>query len=283
MRVIVGIDHETYPVALDLLRELRFGEADLQLIHVIESPLEDLPSVPLEPVHEWLDNLEAEGRKELSEAARRLEGTAYRVETVLLHGDTPKVLIERARAWEADLIAIGSSQKGHWGALFYGSVTKAVAAGADRSVLVAKQSPQGPDGLRVVIATDHSDYFQRCFEKFLSWEISSIRFATVLTSLSRRDFSKEARLEAALNQLRGEVASRNESLCETLRARGIEATSVVSERPPQEAIAVAMQESGADLLILGAQGHGFWDRVRLGSVSYYEVIATDHNVLVVRA
>ncbi len=282
MRVIVGIDQETYPPALDLLVALRFAAAELQLVHVIESPLQDLPKVPLDPVRDWLDNLQEQARRELEAARRRLEGSSYQIETTILHGDTPKALIERGREWGADLVAIGSSKKGHWGALFYGSVTKAIAAGAEQSVLVAKQPPRREEGLHVVVATDHSDYFSRCFERFLGWEVGGIRSATVLTSLSREGVPKGALSDKTFDALQEEVREQNEKLCARLREKGVEASSLLSSSPPQDAIATTMKETNADLLILGAQGHGFWDRVRLGSVSYYEVIATDHNVLVLR-
>ncbi len=282
MRILVGIDHETYPAALDLLVALRFASAELKLVHVVESPFQDLTKVPFEPVREWLDAQEQEARRELEEAKRRLGESSYSIESLILHGDTPRALIEHGREWGAELVAIGSSKKGHWGALFYGSVTKAIAAGAEQSVLVAKHSPQTQDGLRAVIATDHSDYCNRCLERFLSWEVEGIRSATVLTSLSSDGIPNKAFLEKSLEEIRAQVQEGNDRLCERLRDKGIEASSALSSEPPQDAIASAMKTTNADLLILGAQGHGFWDRVRLGSVSYYEVIATDHNVLVLR-
>ena len=44
-----------------------------------------------------------------------------------------------------------------------------------------------------------------------------------------------------------------------------------------------MAEEQADLLILGSHGHGALERLALGSVSFHQVVATPHNVLVVRA
>lgn len=282
MRVVVGVNHDSYHSALDLIASLAIPSTELALVHVVESPLEDLPRIEFDPVREWLQQLEDDGRRALEEARKSLQGADFQITTEVLHGDTPRVLIEKGKAWGADLIAIGSTRKGHWGALFYGSVTKAVAAGAEQSVLVAKRSPVSEGGLRVVVATDHSEYFNRCYERFLAWNVQGIRSATVLTSVSPRKQQDAHRFKEAFDALRKDATEKSEALCSQLRQRGIESKRVVSSAPPQEAISEAMREEQADLLILGAQGHGFWDRVRLGSVSYYEVIATDHNVLVLR-
>ncbi len=282
MRVVVGVNHDSYHSVLDLIASLAIPSTELALVHVVESPLDDLPRIEFEPVREWVRQLEEDGRRELEEARKYLQGTGFQITTDALHGDTPKVLIEKGKAWGADLIAIGSTRKGHWGSLFYGSVTKAVAAGAEQSVLVAKRSTKSREKLRVVIATDHSDYFNRCFEKFLSWNVQGIRSAVVLSSVSSRRQEHANRLKDALDTLRRNAEESNQTLCRRLQERGIETNSRVSSASPQEAISQAMREEQADLLVLGAQGHGFWERVRLGSVSYYEVIATDHNVLVLR-
>lgn len=283
MRVVVGINHETYAAALDLLVSLRLASTELVLVHVIESPFQDMPSIPFSPVREWFNaQEEEEGKRELEAAARRLEGSPYQVHSAVLRGDTPKVLIEQAKLASADLIAIGSSKKGHWGALFYGSVTKAVVAGAEQSVLVAKRGVRSEKGIHAVIATDHSDYFNKSVETLLRWNLSGIRSATVLTSIGQEGRHK-VDLAQAFARLRSEVEKRNQDLCGRLQANGIESASIVADTSPQQAIDEAVKASRADLVILGAQGHGFWERVRLGSVSYYEVMDTDHNVLILRA
>jgi hypothetical protein len=37
------------------------------------------------------------------------------------------------------------------------------------------------------------------------------------------------------------------------------------------------------LLILGAQGYGFWERLMVGSISFHQAIAEPHPVLILRA
>jgi hypothetical protein len=43
-----------------------------------------------------------------------------------------------------------------------------------------------------------------------------------------------------------------------------------------------MRTEQADLLVLGAQGHGFLDRMRSGSVSFHQVVGESYSVLVLR-
>jgi nucleotide-binding universal stress UspA family protein len=44
-----------------------------------------------------------------------------------------------------------------------------------------------------------------------------------------------------------------------------------------------MQETHSELLVLGSQGHGFMERIALGSTSLEQAIKQPYSVLVVRA
>jgi nucleotide-binding universal stress UspA family protein len=52
---------------------------------------------------------------------------------------------------------------------------------------------------------------------------------------------------------------------------------------PQRAIVERAKEWGADLIVLGSHGYGFWSRALLGSVSTSVVNHAPCSVLVVRA
>jgi nucleotide-binding universal stress UspA family protein len=58
--------------------------------------------------------------------------------------------------------------------------------------------------------------------------------------------------------------------------------SVVSPLPVHEAIEAQLKASRADLLILGAKGHGFIERLTVGSVALREALTLTQSVLVVR-
>jgi hypothetical protein len=43
-----------------------------------------------------------------------------------------------------------------------------------------------------------------------------------------------------------------------------------------------MLDTKSDLLVLGAQGHGFLARLRMGSKSFHQVVSERYSVLVLR-
>ncbi|KXK12986.1 MAG: universal stress protein [Fimbriimonadaceae bacterium] len=291
VRIVAGIDdhHEN---ALSFLDRLRFASADVRLLYVIESLMPDksFPDLgPNHPLSVLMAEIEQQSEAKLAAAAAMLAPTGYPVQTELRKGDSARCLIEFASSWPADIIAVGSAQKGQWGSLFFGSVTKALTAGAEQSILIAKSPPRDQAGVSAVLATDHSPYCDACIERFFSWEANGVRRMTVLTSLDRGTAPQQVgpaeaseRLTGSLPDVKDQLRARNEELCLRFRSEGIECESVLVEDHPQSAIAQTMSDTEADLLLLGARGHGFWDRIRLGSVSHYQVVATPHNVLVIR-
>lgn len=289
-RIVAGVD-ASYSNALQLLVRMRFSSAEVRLVHVVESLLPDHSFPDLGPEHPLAAAMalnEQRGQEELETAAAMLRPADYAVSTEMVHGDAARLLIECASRWSADLIAVGSSQKGYWGSLFFGSVTKALSAASEQSILVAKSEPRGDAELTAVLATDHSPYADACFEEFLRWGVGGIRHITVLTALDCRpprfDGAERDRASIAeeIARIRDETEARCQALCARLRSAGAECDAVVMEDHPAHAIAHLMQETQADLVVLGARGHGLWNRLSLGSLSHFQVVATPHNVLVIR-
>jgi nucleotide-binding universal stress UspA family protein len=64
-----------------------------------------------------------------------------------------------------------------------------------------------------------------------------------------------AAVEAASSKLRGEAGA------------GLSVTTAVLAGSPARAVVEAAEEWGADLIVVGSHGRGFWGRVLLGSVS----------------
>lgn len=292
VRIVAGIDDQYYANALAFLERLRFASADVRLIHVLESLLPDKSFPDLGPNHPLsilMAEMEQRGDAELAKAGAMLQNTGYRLGTELRKGDPARCLIEFASRLSADIIAVGSAQKGHWASLFFGSVTKALTAGAEQSILIAKSLPRSEFGLTAVLATDHSPYCNACIERFLGWQATGVRRITVLTSLVYGITPALAEpahplepIQSIMPNVQEDIRTRNADLCLRLRGEGIECDSVLVDDYPQEAIAHTMKDTDADLLIMGARGHGFWDRLRLGSVSHFQVVATPHNALVIR-
>lgn len=133
VRIVAGIDdhHEN---ALSFIDRLRFASADVRLLYVIESLMPDksFPNLgPNHPLSVLMAEIEQQSEAKLAAAAATLAPTGYPLQTELRKGDSARCLIEFASSWAADIIAVGSAQKGQWGSLFFGSVTKALTAGAE--------------------------------------------------------------------------------------------------------------------------------------------------------
>jgi nucleotide-binding universal stress UspA family protein len=199
-------------------------------------------------------------------------------------------LLEFADSYGADLIVAGSERKGRWGSLFMGSVTRALAIYAKESFLVAKGPHEGSERVATVIATDHSEYCDRCIERLLKWAPEGIGKLTIMTA----QWTDISMLEMALkvsnldpSELHHWIAERTESknreLAQKFEAIGIPCETRVIQAEPREAIEIAMRQAGAELLVIGAQGHGLTDRITVGSVAMHEVVSSPHSVLVMRA
>jgi nucleotide-binding universal stress UspA family protein len=129
----------------------------------------------------------------------------------------------------------------------------------------------------------------RCVDKLLEWHPDGIAEITVLTAFPDRTAMTVSHLmpEMSVNirpWIQERLAEKNEKLATRIRdAMPVATSSIVTEEPASKAIADVMRNTEADLLILGAQGHGFFGRAMLGSISYPLAVYDDHSVLVIRA
>jgi nucleotide-binding universal stress UspA family protein len=85
-----------------------------------------------------------------------------------------------------------------------------------------------------------------------------------------------------IDQLRAELESGAQIVVEEARANGADATFLVWEGEPGEAIVSAAEAEGADLIVVGSHGRGPVGRFLVGSVSDFIVRHASCPVLVVR-
>jgi len=76
--------------------------------------------------------------------------------------------------------------------------------------------------------------------------------------------------------------ARNQLVIEMLQPIAKEFSSLVFDGHANDAMEQAMKDANADILIVGAQGRGFFERIRLGSKSFHQVFNSPHHVLVLR-
>lgn len=292
MKVVLGVDSESYYTAASaLLARLRFTNAVVDAVHVM-SPLTCYPADPYTAMTtpllaEVMEEREAEARKIVCNARERLTEDGLRVgATSVPKGSEVGELMDYADREQASLIAVGCSGKSATRAFFTGSVGRGLTIGAHQSLLVAKGEPkEGP--IRAVLATDHSPYANDCVCKLRELAPQGIAHLTVMTAYPKEmlghlmPYLPDIVLDPSEWVEQG-LEQRNQQLIEKLTPLGCAFASRVIGLETDTAIKKAMWEADADLLILGAQGHGFIERLTLGSTSFHQVVAEPYSVLILR-
>lgn len=290
MHAIVGIEPSRLgKSAVQLIKNLDFPGLTWEFVHVIESMQVPgwghaswlSPDVFAEAYRERTD----EGQNTLKRAVE--QAGVQDAHQTLLKGYVADQILARASEAGADLIAVDAADKGPLKAFLLGSVSRALVVGAQTNLLIAKGQVAPMDSVHALLATDHSDYCNQCIDRLIELGPKGLRKLTVLTSYPRSlidvlrptlpDFAQNPSvwIEEHLHQHNAEVIGK-------LSAAGWECESRVVGAPPQEAIPEAMRETGAQLLILGAQGHGVVKRLTLGSVSFQQVSNESYPILVLR-
>ncbi|HWA83650.1 MAG TPA: universal stress protein [Fimbriimonadaceae bacterium] len=292
MKILVGIDVAgTYRPVVALLGRLDFQDGQATLAHAVDV----LYPVPMYGVAEaamgvdFVESLNQAGEEALQEALDLACLHKLKADTAVLDGAAGPALIEFAERNHYDLIAIHSVRKGRLGSLFLGSVARGLAIGARQSVLISKGEVSGSGPVKAVFATDHSAYAQRALDMFIALKPRGIRNVHVVSAawmneyeayvaqydLSKMSGSTEEWVEAQLR-------TKNHEAVEKLKAAGFEATSAVKSGTPDVAIREAMELNKSDILVMGAQGHGFIHRLFIGSTSLHQVVAEPYSVLILR-
>jgi len=296
MRTLVGIDaEELYVPALKLLGRLNFAGNQATLAHV-DAPVGSVinPS-PLVYVYHDAAELEARmrhaGENLLDEAADcgTKCGLGAGIATEYAIGNSSSTLMSLADEHHADLVAVGSGRQGPMSSFFLGSVGRALAIGGKQSFLVGRESEERTGAVSAVFATDFSEYAERAFLRLLDMNPKGLGKVTIVTATDPRMETQLARetgvyndSDSPLSEIEQRMTECGERMVGRLKARGIEAEFRMVEGHATEIVRNAMNETSADLLILGSQGHGFIERVFIGSFALHQVVAEPYSVLVLR-
>lgn len=290
MNALIGVDLGGYwKTAVDLLQRLDFDQLNPTFVNAVESVLPDGSFMELSSDHaitQIIRENEAEGMRLAEEAKARLGlgGTA-----VVLRGEPKQILFDVSEETGADIVALGSERKSILGDLFFGSVAKAMLSGSRCSVLFGKQALGNEGPITAILATDHSDYANRAAHWFLKSKPRGIGKLVIMTAATVNPLVGKQVVQNVENMGDSIVASimdgireRNQMIANGFTEAGINCVAEVREAHPSAAIEAAMKEHNADLLIVGAQGRGFLERLRVGSISFDQVVNRPFNVLVVR-
>jgi nucleotide-binding universal stress UspA family protein len=241
-----------------------------------------------ELVEQMMEAAETNSLTATQRLAGAVKGAAKDTRSVVRHGSPADQLIEHAEDNKADLIAVGGSKHSAIGAFLTGSVGRGLVIGAKHSLLVVKGDIAETGPVRAVLATDHSRYMDHALAVLLDLAPKGIGHLTVLTAYPQEFVQTVRPLLPEFVLDPGEwvaknLEERNAKVIEVLKPLGCTFDSLLVDEHPNEAIKKVMADTGAELLIVGAQGHSWVDRVTLGSVSFHQVIGEPYSVLVLRA
>jgi nucleotide-binding universal stress UspA family protein len=139
-----------------------------------------------------------------------------------------------------------------------------------------------------VFATDGSEFNDRCLDKLLSLQPSGIEtvhvvgawgLASNVERLLRHSLHHSPDVNAAL---KSSAEAAVEMAASRFEAAGFKATRQAQEGLPDRVLHDAMINSGADLLVVGAHGKSWIERMLIGSTSLHQVIDEPYNVLLIR-
>lgn len=280
-----------YLPALQLCLDLEFLDQNVTLLNAVEFMFSEAPAFDgVASSDEWMERLREAGRAAVSKASALPESRDIPCKSLVVDGSAVATLMNYADANEIDLITIGSTNPGRLAAFFLGSVARGLAIGAKQSILVTKHDHIISTPIRAVFATDGSPYADRALERFLSWAPKGIEKVDVVRAYEIAEFTHGFDRKFFVEEI-GDSADAIEAhlteLCETkcarLRNAGYGSKPLVHEGHPNKILPQTMAQNGANLLIMGAQGHGFLERLFVGSVALGQVTSQPYPVLLVRA
>lgn len=197
--------------------------------------------------------------------------------------------MEKVRDWNPDLVIVGSHGRSALGRLIHGSVGQKLLAEAFCSVRIAR-APHGRQigGLRIILAVDGSRESDAAVDTVASrrWPAgTAVRVISVydqsgmdsaLGSFTTPDLAGYEDVDIEI------VEDRAEAAVSTLEQAGIAVQAIVTRGNPASAILEEAGRWGADMIFLGARGHGLIERALLGSVSNAVATRAQCSVEVVR-
>jgi nucleotide-binding universal stress UspA family protein len=214
------------------------------------------------------------------------------ITTEIQEGRAAEVILARAAALAADLIAIGARGLSAPSAFRLGATAHKVAAHAGCAVLVA-QPPTDVPLSSVVLAVDGSPEAQRAVEWVCALalprgaEVAVVGIAEVVgdfpaDSRSEREYARNADL-ALIQRAQLHTAETNVwAALDRLHISGAQIFPIVRTGQPADEIVRIVQEQDADLLVIGARGQTRAEPFPLGGVAEKLVRFAPCSVLVTR-
>ena len=148
MKILMATDGSDFSkAAIDALANIvaKPDATNIKIVSAVERPI-PIAAEPMAISAEYYNEMEQFGREQarkfLTEAETQIRAlfpnAAPDLTTEVILGSPPRVLVEEAEKWGADLIVVGSHGYGFWSRLMLGSVSNSVVHNATCSVLVIR-------------------------------------------------------------------------------------------------------------------------------------------------
>jgi len=184
--------------------------------------------------------------------------------TMVVDGDPRLALDAVAIEKDAALMVVGAGHERWFPALHLGSVSHHLAQHAGRPLCVVPGSASGFDVSRIVIGLDGSPGSASA----AGWcgQFASASGGTVTAIYAWQHFVPPVTVNPGTSS-RGEAERSCSDWAATLRQTGVLAEACAVEADPAAALARAVTDTGATVLVLGTRGSGGFKNLRIGSVA----------------
>ncbi len=239
--------------------------AELRVLTVLASPVAyTMPDV-MSSSELLMESIERQGQELLAQAAAHAEGHGVTYKTCLKWGNVPETILQTVDEEECDLIVLGSRIVTGWKRLMVGRTLSAVAAKAQRPVLIIKQPPVVNErGLwhRLLVSTGGSPWSDVAVDHALSLAQQQHLDVCILCVDATRTRPPKAPDDAT-------SASANVLALAEARAAaaGVTYNTCLAYGKVVDAILQTAEAQQCDAIILGSRGLSGVKRLMLGSIS----------------
>jgi nucleotide-binding universal stress UspA family protein len=215
---------------------------------------------------------------------------SWSVEAESVSDSPASALTERAEAWKADLVVIGSHGRGAVARLFFGSISQKVLRYAPCSVRVGRHVENRPPGpLRIMLGLDTSEGAAAALDAVAAraWPAGTqvhlvtavdVRLATAIPVLEASAYDAAP----VSTDEQGWLVEAQQHAAGTLRRAGLEVDATLKDGDAKHVLPHEADVWHADCLFVGAKGIGRIERFLLGSVSSSVAARAHCSVEVIR-
>jgi nucleotide-binding universal stress UspA family protein len=287
MRIVLGMDGSPQSfMARDLVAATSWSyPTSVLLVGAYERPIDWTGMVPVRAADEE-DEVVVQIERELHEAAAPLRKAGQFVEVRAARGTPAHALMEAATTEAADLIVVGTRNRGRAATALLGSVSATLVDHAPCPVFVARS----PRVDQMLVATDGSDpasLIPTVLDRWDAFADARIDVVSVAPPLNEEAILPSVTPGLSLTPSpHDEIVQRHrdaaERMAAELRELGYHANATVRVGHAVDEIARTCQENEIDLVVTGSRGLGTFERLVLGSVAHGIVVRAPSSVLVIR-